>query len=143
MLGEKAERRRSAAAEGKLVLNGKRWNGSDWVADEATTIKDLSFDDASEKYLEFYMGNRRPRSYQRHKTSAVALGAAFSGKRLSQITSFSIEKYKLDLIVLSTLQNLLGGRSWKEQDEMADLTPKQCSALNAMLKAELESRRAT
>jgi len=32
-----------------------------------------------------------------------------------------IEKYKLDLIVLSTLQNLLGGRSWKEQDEMADL----------------------
>jgi hypothetical protein len=32
-----------------------------------------------------------------------------------------IEKYSLDLIVLSTLQNLLGGKSWKEQDEMADL----------------------
>lgn len=32
-----------------------------------------------------------------------------------------IEKYNLDLIVLSTLQNLLGGRSLKEQDQMADL----------------------
>jgi hypothetical protein len=30
-----------------------------------------------------------------------------------------------------------------DKDEMADLTPKQCSALKAMLKAELESRRAT
>jgi len=32
-----------------------------------------------------------------------------------------IEEYKLDLIVLSTLQNLLGDRNWKEQGEMADL----------------------
>lgn len=32
-----------------------------------------------------------------------------------------IEEYKLDLIVLSTLQNLLGGRSWKEQGDMADV----------------------
>lgn len=41
-------------------------------------------------------------------------------KQLEQLERL-IEKYKLDLIVLSTLQNLLGGRSWKEQDEMADL----------------------
>ena len=32
-----------------------------------------------------------------------------------------IVQYKLDLIVLSTLQNLLGGRNWKEQGEMADV----------------------
>jgi hypothetical protein len=32
-----------------------------------------------------------------------------------------IEEYKLDLIVLSTLQNLLGGKNWKEQSEMADV----------------------
>jgi hypothetical protein len=32
-----------------------------------------------------------------------------------------IEVFNLDLIVLSTLQNLLGGRSMKEQDEMADV----------------------
>jgi hypothetical protein len=32
-----------------------------------------------------------------------------------------IEEYDLDLIVLSTLQNLLGGTNWKEQGEMADV----------------------
>src|SRR5579872_3776085 len=32
-----------------------------------------------------------------------------------------IEQYKLDLIVLSTLQNILGGKTWKEQGEMADV----------------------
>lgn len=32
-----------------------------------------------------------------------------------------IEEYKLDLIVLSTLQNLLGSKNWKEQGEMADV----------------------
>ena len=32
-----------------------------------------------------------------------------------------IEDLKLDLIVLSTLQNVLGKRSWKEQQEMADV----------------------
>ena len=32
-----------------------------------------------------------------------------------------IEEHKLDLIVLSTLQNLLGSRNWKEQGEMADV----------------------
>jgi hypothetical protein len=32
-----------------------------------------------------------------------------------------IEVHNLDLIVLSTLQNLLGGRSMKEQDQMADI----------------------
>lgn len=28
-----------------------------------------------------------------------------------------------------------------DKDEMADLTPKQCTALKAMIKTELESRR--
>src|ERR1700739_719426 len=37
--------------------------------------------------------------------------------RLEQL----IEKYKLDLIVLSTLQNILGGKNWKEQGEMAEV----------------------
>jgi hypothetical protein len=32
-----------------------------------------------------------------------------------------IQQHKLDLIVLSTLQNLLGGRDFKEQKDMADL----------------------
>ena len=32
-----------------------------------------------------------------------------------------IEQYKLDLIVLSTLQNILGGKNWKEQGEMAEV----------------------
>ena len=32
-----------------------------------------------------------------------------------------IEAHNLDLIVLSTLQNLLGGRSMKEQEDMADI----------------------
>jgi AAA domain len=32
-----------------------------------------------------------------------------------------VEKYNLDLIVLSTLQNLLGGKNWKEQGEMAEV----------------------
>src|SRR5215472_1441251 len=38
-------------------------------------------------------------------------------KQLEQL----IEQYKLDLIVLSTMQNILGGKNWKEQGEMADV----------------------
>lgn len=38
-------------------------------------------------------------------------------KRLESL----IKQYDLDLIVLSTLQNVLGGASWKEQQEMANV----------------------
>jgi len=41
-------------------------------------------------------GHSRPRSYERHATSSIALKAAFNGERLSQISAFAIDKYKLE-----------------------------------------------
>jgi integrase len=75
-------KRKAAAAEGRLEFG--------------TKIEDLLFEVATEKYLEWYKAHSRPRSHERHQTSAIALKSAFSGRRLSQINSFLIEKYKLD-----------------------------------------------
>ena len=79
---ETAARRKTAAAEGRLDMGPK--------------IEDLFFENACEKYLEWYKGSRRPNSYERHCNSAIPLKAFFDRKRLSQISAFLIEKYKLD-----------------------------------------------
>src|SRR5882672_2824081 len=95
---ERAGNRRTAVAEGKLLVNGKRWTGTEWIAEtEAARIKDLPFPEALEQYLHWYKANRAPSSYRKYALqSSKALKKAFSGKRLSQISAFNIEAYKLD-----------------------------------------------
>lgn len=78
---ETAARRKAAAAEGRLEIGRK--------------VEDPPFEKACQRYLDWYKAHSRPGSYQRHQTSAVALKAYFSGKRLSQIGAFTVESYKL------------------------------------------------
>jgi integrase len=95
---ERAGNRRTAVAEGKLLVNGKRWTGTEWIAEtEAARVKDLLFEEALERYLEFYQANRAASSYQKYALqSSKPLKKSFSGKTLSEISVFNIEAYKLD-----------------------------------------------
>ena len=79
---ETAARRKTAAAEGRLEVGHK--------------IEDLAFETACQKYLNWYCVHSRPKSYERHVASAVALKAYFGERRLSQISSFLVEEYKSD-----------------------------------------------
>ncbi len=56
--------------------------------------KSLRFDVFSQDYLEWSKANKKPRSYERDLTSLAALRPFFSGKSLSDITPWLIEKYK-------------------------------------------------
>jgi integrase len=78
---ETRDRRKAAAAEGRLEV--------------ATKVKDLTFEKACDKYLEWYKANREPNSYSRHFCSAKHLRPFFGNRRLSSISAFMIEKYKL------------------------------------------------
>jgi hypothetical protein len=94
---EKRDKRRGDIAAGDLVVNGKVWRNKRWEqVDEQPSVEDILFEEGCEKYMEWYKGHSRPRSHERHATSAIALKAAFSGKRLSQISAFAIDKYKLE-----------------------------------------------
>jgi integrase len=62
-----------------------------------TKIEDLLFETAVEKYLEWYGANRGAYTYKKYAVPASkALKTSFDGKRLSQITPYSIERHKLD-----------------------------------------------
>ena len=50
--------------------------------------------DFIEEYLDYYRANRRPRSVERHETSWVSLEPVFAKKRLSEITSLDLERYR-------------------------------------------------
>ena len=79
---EEVAKRKAAAAEGRL--------------DTGSKVQDLTFDKTCDKYLEWYKANREPNSYRRHFYSAKHLRAFFGNRRLSSISAFMIEKYKLD-----------------------------------------------
>jgi len=60
----------------------------------AKARKSPRFEDFSKDYLEWSKANKKPRSYERDGTSLVALRPFFTGKLLSDITPWLIEKYK-------------------------------------------------
>jgi len=95
---EKRDKRKGDIAVGELAVNGKVWRNKRWEqTDEQPSVEDILFEEACEKYLEWYKGHSRPRSHERHATSSIApLKAALTGKRLSQISAFAIDKYKLE-----------------------------------------------
>jgi len=47
-----------------------------------------------EDYLQWSRTNKKPRSYERERTSLVALSPFFTGKMLSDVTQWLIENYK-------------------------------------------------
>lgn len=55
---------------------------------------EILFEKFREQYLEYSKSNKRPLSSLRDESSLKHLQRAFDGKRLSEISPFSIEKYK-------------------------------------------------
>src|SRR5262245_3826508 len=60
----------------------------------AKARKSPRFEKFAEEYLEWSKANKKPRSHERDGTSLVALRPLFTGKILSDITPWLIEKYK-------------------------------------------------
>ena len=92
---EKARNARTHVAEGRLTVNGKRWNGTDWIEDHTAKITDPIFETALEQYLAWY-AIERPKSYVLSTYNAKPLRAFFGKYRLSQISPFLIDKYKIE-----------------------------------------------
>jgi integrase len=78
---EIAQTKRAAILKGEAGIGGKK-------------RKDISFDDAKKHFLEWSETNRKPHSVTMHKSALKKLGETFSGKKLSEITRFSVEGYK-------------------------------------------------
>ena len=57
--------------------------------------KDISFDDAAKVFLEWAKANKRPRTFTSYESHIRQLKKHFSGKNLSKISPFDLEKYKL------------------------------------------------
>jgi site-specific recombinase XerD len=56
--------------------------------------KDITFDKAAEEFLKAFENTDRPHMYRCFKSQVKNLKTVFSGKRLSEINRFLIEKYK-------------------------------------------------
>jgi len=94
---ERAVSRKVEVAEGRRLVDGKRWDGIQWIADNQNTIGDPAFTDAMKQYLEFYKAENAPYTYQKYALPASKnLQAYFGRYRLSQISLLLIEKYKRD-----------------------------------------------
>lgn len=94
---ERSVARKIAAAEGRLVVNGKRWTGSEWIAAASVAkIEDPTFNSAMERYLTWYAANRKANTGILAGHNAKPLKTFFGSYRLSQISPFLIEKYKLE-----------------------------------------------
>lgn len=79
---ETRNRRKTQAADGELQVGPK--------------IDDVPFEKACEVFLEWYKANRGAYTYLKYASPASkALKRSFDGKRLSQISAFSIEAHKL------------------------------------------------
>jgi integrase len=91
-----AESRKVAVAEGRLAVNGRRLVNNEWIIDEAPKkIADPIFKEAVEKFLTWY-ATERPKSATLAGYNAKPLTTFFSDYRLSQISPFLIDKYKLE-----------------------------------------------
>src|SRR5947209_956933 len=72
------DKRKGEAAAGEFVINGHRWINKKWVKEiQKPMIEDPQFETAVQRYLDWYQGQSRPTSYERQKTCAIPLKAAF------------------------------------------------------------------
>ena len=56
--------------------------------------KSLTFDEGAKLFIQWSETNRKPSSVHFHKETLRRLGETFSGKRLDEISRFSVERYK-------------------------------------------------
>lgn len=78
--GELAAVKRGAVLKGEAGIGKKR--------------KDLPFDKAKEKFLEWAEANKRPRTAKSYRQCLGQLARAFTGKRLGELHPFLVERYK-------------------------------------------------
>src|SRR5262249_34118731 len=79
--------RELAAVERAKILKGEANIGS-------RRRKDILFDKAVEEFITWADANKRPKTVSSYKGCVTQLKKSFSGKRLSEIHPFLIEKYK-------------------------------------------------
>jgi len=56
--------------------------------------KDLAFDEAVKRFLDWAKADKKPNTYRIYAACLAQLGKEFNGKRLSQITPWTLEAYK-------------------------------------------------
>lgn len=78
----------------KEELTRKKTEVLEQKLNPAKARKSPRFEAFAEDYLEWSKANKKPRSYERDITSLVALRPFFTGRLLSDITPWLIEKYK-------------------------------------------------
>ena len=82
---------RSVAAELASVKRAGILKGESGIGKKR---KDVSFDEARKKFEQWALANKKPGTAGHYQDCARQLAKVFSGKRLSQITSFHVEQYK-------------------------------------------------
>jgi integrase len=94
---EKSVKFRSDVADGDLAIAGQLWNGRKWAPEEEPSeVRDPLFEEFLEEFLAERKDAVKPSSYERLVTSSVALKPFFSGMRLSKISEFAVERYRLE-----------------------------------------------
>ena len=80
-----------SVAEEKLNIKRSEVIRGEW---KPKAVK-ISFEKFKEEYLKYSKGNKKPRSFIRDECSLKHLSRFFGSKRLSEISPFMVEKYKL------------------------------------------------
>lgn len=88
---EVAEKKRVEALEGKLVERPLKAPALGQYDAETDT-----FSDAAGKYMAYYVEQHKASSTDRLRSALLSLCQAFPGKRLDEIHSFSLERYKAE-----------------------------------------------
>ncbi len=83
--GEIAKVKRGAILKGEAGIGGPK-------------RADLIFDKAAEEFLAWSKANKRPRTQRIYGQCIARLKLTFTGKRLSDISAFDLERYKRDRV---------------------------------------------
>lgn len=83
---------RTVAGEIARVKRGKILTGEAGIG--GPKRKDILFDTAAEEFLKWAETNKRPKTTRSYRQCLAQLKRSFAGKRLSEITSFLVEKHR-------------------------------------------------
>ena len=83
---------RTVAGEIARVKRGKILTGEAGIG--GPKRKDILFDTAAEEFLKWAETNKRPKTVRSYRQCIAQLKRSFAGKRLSEITSFLVEKHR-------------------------------------------------
>lgn len=82
----------SVALELATLERGKSFRGEAGIG--VKSKKDLTFDEAKRKFIDWVKSDKKPNTTRTYDACLDYLSEEFNGKRLSQITAWSLEAYK-------------------------------------------------